>query len=451
MRQRAFFRAVKTAATEDLRLALGLAADDTPATILLDMLKGGIAPTRWPDKAVLLMTGTATDGKKGALFLAAYEDLRAGRAEEALQKYLTIFFTKNGAGTPVAKLLNNGLAKARPDLLQELSDEQARLDRLRDKRAASAASERTQALASLVNAILDRYETLKAERQLLDFDDLIARARELLTRSSARWVLQKLDAGIDHILVDEAQDTSEAQWDILDRISSDFFAGEGQSRRSRTFFAVGDEKQSIFSFQGAAPALFARKKVEFQRLATAAGKAFNPVDLNLSFRSAQGILDAVDKVFSLPENFRGLSAQADNVRTVHEAWKSNLPSRVEIWDVIAPGVAEEKRDWKLPLDYQDAADPPVAAARRIAQTIARWLEPGSGETVEAEGKRRPIAARRHHDSGAPPRRLFRGDDPRAQGKGRPGGGRRPARTGQAYRGDGPRRRLAARACCRRTI
>ena len=98
----------------------------------------------------------------------------------------------------------------------------------------------------------------------------------------------------------------------------------------------------------------------------------------------------MDKVFSLPDHFRGLSAQADHVRTVHEAWKSNLPSRVEIWDVIAPGVAEEKRDWKLPLDYQDAADPPVAAARRIAQTIARWLEPGSGETVEAEGKRRPM-------------------------------------------------------------
>ena len=306
LRQRAFFRAANMAgADQDLRLALGLAADDAPDQIVHDMLKGGIAPARWPDKAVLLVSGSATDGKKGALFLAAYEDLRAGAAEEALEKYLTIFFTKKGAGTPVANLLNNGLASARPDLLEELSDEQTRLERLRDKRAAMAAAERTQALARLVNAILDRYETLKAERQLLDFDDLIARARELLTRSSARWVLQKLDAGIDHILVDEAQDTSAAQWDILDRISSDFFAGEGQSRRTRTFFAVGDEKQSIFSFQGAAPALFARKKEEFQRLAAGADKAFNPVDLNLSFRSAQGILDAVDKVFSLPDNFRG--------------------------------------------------------------------------------------------------------------------------------------------------
>jgi ATP-dependent helicase/nuclease subunit A len=391
LRQRAFFRAAKRGeAGKNLRLALGLAGDDTAEKIVGDILERGIAPARWPDITVLLMTGTATDGKKGAQFRSAYEDFRAGHTEEALQKYLAIFFTENGAGTPVKKLLNNGLANARPDLLQELADEQARLDHLRDKQSAAAAAERTQALAQLVNAILDRYETLKAERQLLDFDDLIARARELLTRSSARWVLQKLDAGIDHILVDEAQDTSAAQWDILDRISSDFFAGEGQSQRARTFFAVGDEKQSIFSFQGAAPALFARKKEEFRRLAAGADKAFNPVNLNLSFRSAQGILDAVDKVFSLPENFRGLSAQADHVRTVHEAWKSSLPSRVEIWDVITPGAAEEKRDWKLPLDFQDAADPPVAAARRIAQTIARWLEAGSAETVEAEGKRRPV-------------------------------------------------------------
>ena len=248
LRQRAFFRTAGTAGADaDLRLALGLAADDAPAKIVHDMLKGGIAPARWPDKAVLLMSGSATDGKKGALFLAAYEELRAGRSEEALQNYLTIFFIEKGAGTPVKKLLNNGLANARPDLLQELSDEQTRLDRLRDKRAAMAAAERTQALALLVSAILDRYETLKAERQLLDFDDLIARARELLTRSSARWVLQKLDAGIDHILVDEAQDTSAAQWDILDRISSDFFAGEGQSQRTRHIFR-GRRRETVDFF-----------------------------------------------------------------------------------------------------------------------------------------------------------------------------------------------------------
>ncbi len=385
LRQRAFFRA---ADARKLRLALGLAADDTPAKIAQDMLKAGIDPARWPDWTAFLAGGTATDGKKGALFAAAYANLCAGRRDEALEAYLSIFFTAKGE--PAKTLVNKGLSNARPDFLRELQAEQARLAGLRDKQAAAEAAERTSALALLVKAILDRYEALKAERQLLDFDDLISRTRELLSRSSARWVLQKLDAGIDHILVDEAQDTSAAQWEILDRISSDFFAGEGQSRRARSFFAVGDEKQSIFSFQGAAPELFAQKQEEFRRRVTEAGKDFAPVTLTLSFRSAQGVLDAVDKVFSIPAHFRGLSAQADNTSTVHEAWKRDMPSRVEIWDVIGAAEKLETRDWKLPLDFQDEADPPVASARRIAQCIAFWLKPGSGETVEAEGRRRPI-------------------------------------------------------------
>ena len=149
-------------------------------------------------------------------------------------------------------------------MLAGLEREQMRLFGLREKMKAAETAERSLALSLLVNAILDRYEALKAERQMLDFDDLISRTRALLSRSSARWALQKLDAGIDHILVDEAQDTSAAQWEILDRISEDFFAGEGQARRARSFFAVGDEKQSIFSFQGAEPALFARKKMRIR-------------------------------------------------------------------------------------------------------------------------------------------------------------------------------------------
>ena len=385
--RREFFR---TADATRLRLALGLEASDTPEKIACDLLEGGIAPARWPDIAAFLAGGTATDGKKGALFASASADFRAGRKDQALETWLAIFFNEKGHGDPAKTLLNKALANARPDLLQELLGEQARLLALRDKQAAAAAAARTEALGLLVKAILERYERLKAERQWLDFDDLIARTRALLGRSSARWVLQKLDAGIDHILVDEAQDTSLPQWDILDRISSDFFAGEGQSRRPRSFFAVGDEKQSIFSFQGAEPELFARKKTEFERRVQDAGQRFEPVTLTLSFRSAQGVLDAVDKVFSLPAHFHGLSAQADNTSTVHEAWKRDLPSRVEIWNVVAAAEKEEKRDWKLPLDFQDEADPPVASARRIAQRIAGWLRPGSGETVDDNGKRRPV-------------------------------------------------------------
>ena len=119
------------------------------------------------------------------------------------------------------------------------------------------------ALAILIGEVLAHYERAKAARGKLDFDDLIERTLTLLERSDARWVLYKLDSGIDHILVDEAQDTSEAQWKILEELSSEFSVGLGSRNVHRTFFAVGDEKQSIFSFQGAAPHMFhaMRKKL----------------------------------------------------------------------------------------------------------------------------------------------------------------------------------------------
>ncbi len=389
--KRALFRSLAMpGADKRLRGALGLAVGETPESIRCDMLEGGLPPVRWPDFSAFLQTGLATDKKRAGAFEAAHALWRGGSFEGAREKYLEIFFTDKGEGPPAKALATKKLGDARPDLLRQLTSEQTRLAVARNQLKAAEAAERTLALGRLANAILDRYDALKSERQLLDFNDLIARTGELFKRSSAAWVLQKLDAGIDHILVDEAQDTSAEQWDILDRISEDFFSGAGQNSRARTFFAVGDEKQSIFSFQGARPELFASMKTVFEQRVKRADRKFDPVNLTLSFRSAQGVLDAVDKVFENPAHFRGLSAQPDVEKTVHEALKRGAPSRVEIWDVIAPQPAIDKRDWKLPLDYADAADPPVASARRIAETIRSWLAPDSREKILDEGRRRKI-------------------------------------------------------------
>jgi ATP-dependent helicase/nuclease subunit A len=373
-----------------LRGALGLASGDTPEMLRRNMLGGGLDPARWPQLADLLAGTGAKNDEQAARFGQAYEAWRKSDVEGALSIYRQIFFIDNGEGGGRKTLAFGTVAKSRPDVLADLVAEQERLDILRDRMRAAETAERSLALGAVVNAVLERYQALKRDRQILDFDDLIARTRELLARSSAGWVLRKLDAGIDHILVDEAQDTSAAQWDILDRISADFFVGEGPSARARSFFAVGDEKQSIFSFQGAEPKLFAQKKREFQQRAEGARKKFEAVELILSFRSAPGLLVAVDEVFRHPQHFRGLSAQAENERTVHEAWKRDAPSRIELWDVLAPGEKQEPRDWRLPLDFRDEADPSVMAARRIAETIRLWLEPGSGESVYDEGVRRPI-------------------------------------------------------------
>ena len=132
---------------------------------------------------------------------------------------------------------------------------------------------------------------------MLDYDDLIDTTLTLFRNTSAAWVLYKLDLGIDHILIDEAQDTSPRQWDIIRALADEFTAGAGARSVERTLFAVGDDKQSIFSFQGADPKIFERVANEFKTAFEGAALPWIPVKLQTSFRSGAAVLEAVDIVF----------------------------------------------------------------------------------------------------------------------------------------------------------
>src|SRR5262249_61917257 len=134
----------------------------------------------------------------------------------------------------------------------------------------------------------------------------IEKALALLGEERSAWVHYKLDQGIDHVLIDEAQDTSPKQWEIIRRITSEFFAGAGARSVRRTIFAVGDEKQSIFSFQGAAPREFEAMHRTFGGLCKAVDQEFRYVHFRHSFRSGPNVLAAVDNVFARPDAFSGL-------------------------------------------------------------------------------------------------------------------------------------------------
>ena len=221
-------------------------------TLEAEMLEGGLPPASWPDLAAFLSTGSAADIERAAKLDRAIQtraEHRAGRGgfAPAVSAYLALFFTQNNE--PAKALLTAALARKRPDLADFLSAEQARLADLLERRKMAETIERSAALFALADVALDRYEQRKILHGVLDFDDLIERTRILLDRSDSSWVLHKLDAGIDHVLVDEAQDTSEAQWRILDDLTDDFASGFGGRSVDRSFFAVGDDKQSIFSFR----------------------------------------------------------------------------------------------------------------------------------------------------------------------------------------------------------
>ncbi len=151
---------------------------------------------------------------------------------------------------------------------------------------------------------------------VLDFDDLVSMALALLRRPGvAPWVLFKLDGGLDHILIDEAQDTNPEQWEIVAALAEEFFAGEGARASIRTIFAVGDAKQSIYSFQRADPQAFpARCGSIFEERVNAANQTWLELPLDISFRSTEPILRAVDAIFRQPEARHGVALDGGEIR-----------------------------------------------------------------------------------------------------------------------------------------
>src|ERR1700733_11217176 len=205
-----------------------------------------IASADWPAIAEKLAAGGKSDGEQAGRFarLAAL-----GGAEKA-EAYLDIFYTTAAAGrTPRKSIVSKAVGDA--SLAERLLAEQERVCALLHRRRAVACRDRSAALLTVAHEVLSRYADEKERRGLLDYDDLIDKVLALLSDFSAAWVHYKLDRGIDHVLVDEAQDTSHKQWDIVRRLTAEFTAGAGARSVTRTLFAVGDEKQSIYSFQQA--------------------------------------------------------------------------------------------------------------------------------------------------------------------------------------------------------
>ena len=263
---------------------------------------------------------------------------------------------------------------------------------------------------------------------------MIDRAQALLTApGTAAWVLWRLDGGIDHLLVDEAQDTSPAQWRVIEAISAEFFAGLGARAAERTIFVVGDEKQSIYSFQGADPAAFGDMRAHYERVIAGLGAELQRCDLLYSFRSARPILDLVDAVF------RG-AAGADLARRHHPPRHRprGAPGRVELWPFLPKPDKAPESPWYEPLETPAPGDPVAALAdphrrpdrgagcARAASCPAGTAPIRAGDVMILVQRRSP---------------LFDADHPRAAGGGRAGRRRRRARDRHRRAGGGPARRL----------
>ncbi len=312
--------------------------------------------------AAALAGGGKTDGQLAeriGSFLGGLEVEEAG-FDELWRLYCT------QDGKPRASLAT----KAIPEPVRAfLAAEQARLGEANEQIKAARTAEDTLAALYLAAAYAELYEGAKRSHGGLDFGDLIRGVHELLTqRADAAWVLYKLDGGVDHILVDEAQDTAPSQWDIARALTSEFFAGAGVRPAQRTVFAVGDEKQSIFSFQGADPGRFLRERGEYELLVERAGQDFAKPRLARSFRSAPEILDFVDAVFADPEIARALTPEAAEGRIRHEPTRPAGRGTVDLWPLEETDPVQEADPW-APVDAAPALGANKKLARRIADEV----------------------------------------------------------------------------------
>lgn len=341
------------------------------------------------------------DGDEGDLFDALIPILRAGKStDQGLARTLAkgrwrdpgmeeakllfgALLTGEGAKAPFTAKIGSLPTKdlrlgACAPFMPALEDLMQRVEDARPTAIALSAAERTLALHRFGHAFRARLGLRKSAHGWLDFDDLIGHSARLLESSGmAQWVLWRLDGGIDHILVDEAQDTSPAQWRVIRRLTDEFTSGMGASPRPRTLFVVGDPKQSIYSFQGADITVFNEMRDLFDAGFAAIQQPMQQRELAHSFRSSPAILRLVDATF------RDAASEGLGGAPHHVAFRDAMPGRVDIWPPIPAPEQPERGDWSQPVDApaENAADTVLAqaVARQIASMIGTPFRDKSGD------------------------------------------------------------------------
>ncbi len=378
-----------------LRRRLGLVGEETPAEIV----SGACEDPALDDTslravaAALRDSGSKTDSSAGQA-IAGWLETRESRPAR-WDAYLSAFFKQDG--TRRARLATKATLNALPGADEILAAEAERLAAVRERLKAATVAEASAALLRLTGAIFDGYEAAKRRRARLDYEDLIQVSRRLLEQPSiAPWVLYKLDGGLDHLLIDEAQDTNPDQWRVVELLTEEFFAGLGveepsEDRPPRSIFAVGDPKQSIYSFQGADPGEFLRMRSHFARRVRQAERGWQPVDLIHSFRSVAPLLQAVDAVFAT-------AAPHDGV-TFGESWRLHDPvrvgqaGRVELWPPVSPEDRPDPASWAPPIERGAEMAPRTRLAELLAETVRGWVHaeaPRPGEEAWLDSRDRQV-------------------------------------------------------------
>ena len=366
------------------RRVLGVTAPDEETLIFEAAEWLGETALRDAARAVQANGSAAVSDRAASIldWLSLPADLRA----ENWTDWCGYFLTAKGEARGDTALVNKVLLTKRPDLLDRYLEEAARIVGVEDGRRAMRLAAVSGALLLLAGPVARGYAQRKDDSGLLDYSDLIDRTRALLFDPGAAWVLYKLDGGLDHLLLDEVQDTAPQQWRIAHALTEEFFAGAGARDRIRTVFAVGDRKQSIYSFQGADTAEFDRSHDELQRRVVASGQVFENVGLDVSFRSTAPVLALVDAVFADAMARPGVVGPDETL--THYADRAGHGGMVEIWPLAPLPDPAPHRPWTVP-EYNQSQ---TSARQLLADTLADWIRDQTNGSVLLESKGRPLTA-----------------------------------------------------------
>jgi ATP-dependent helicase/nuclease subunit A len=387
---------------EKLQVALGLTPRDLRAALAravgarhaseAEVIAAAVA---WPGEAGLkealrqarLFGSPAVSAKTAEM--EGWLNLPAAERARYWEQWLQHLFNADGKPTAASKFCNANLAKTHPDVIDIIAAEQARAAAVLRQCAALRCAAASAALLVLAAPVLADYAAAKARGGLVDYDDLIRRSVALLKDGGAAWVKYKLDGGIDHLLLDEVQDSSAVQWDVTDALAEDFFTGDGtrapQDAPARTVFAVGDIKQSIYSFQGAEPREFEHRRARYEADILAAGRPFRNIVLDVSFRSTAPVLRAVDSVFADAASACGVCGPGSLSHLPHRAGHAGS---VVIWPLAPRPEAAAAMPWTIPDRNQGARSAAEDLVRHLAAWIAAQIH--GGTMLESVG--RPMRA-----------------------------------------------------------
>jgi ATP-dependent helicase/nuclease subunit A len=372
-------------ADELLRVQLQ-APRETVEQILEEAMGAHLPREALKQLAAALPVAKASDAELARVISVALSDAPAEARHDA---YAGVVFTAAGE-VRKSNCYTADAVKVAPSVvgLFQMKDipqgsEIERLLKVEDTLRARVIYEKSAALLRIADVVFRDFERRKDARAGLDFDDLINTVNRLLARDhAAEWVLWKLDGGIAHVLLDEAQDTSPAQWRILRALTDDIFSGESAERKhQRTMFVVGDEKQSIYSFQGADPEEFLSQGRDVRGQAEVVNVRFNTPHLAMSFRSVREVLAYVDEVFD-PEVYKpeapfSLQTQGEQDYARHTAFRKSETGCVELWPLEPPAGSDDPDPWDAPIDQQTQTSPVVKLAKQVAQFVRREIDVGS--------------------------------------------------------------------------